>query len=158
MRGVQRNFHTRYHVMEAEGVFDENPANPTARDRDGMSLYTGPVQFPKMLYHPQGEERVTAPGEYVLSPGGRESLVGQQRELVHRIVNNAEEEAAALAEGWHTTPARAIAASGRTPPPESPAQIISDKDAEIERLKAQLVEAQGRPQSGKSRVAGVETL
>ena len=151
MRGMQRNFHTRYHVMEATGVFDTNPANPTARDVDGMSLYQGPVQYPKMLYHPKGAERITVPGEAVLSPGGRESIVGEQRELINRIVNSQAEEAEALAEGWHTTPAKAIAAGGRTPPPESPAQVISDKDAEIERLRAQLAEVTaGKPRSGKA--------
>lgn len=145
MRNTQRNFHTRYHVMEASGVFDENPANPTSRDNDGMTLYKGPVEFPKMLYHPTGEEKVISPGEYVLSPGGRESLVGQQRELISKIVYDEGEEAAALAAGWHTTPAKSIAAANdpkRPAPKESPAQVISDKDDEIARLKRELAEAQ----------------
>ncbi len=154
MRGSTRNIHTRYHAMEAAGAFDSNPANPTSRDQDGQTLYRGPVEFPKMLYHPQGLERVTVPGEVVLSPGGREVLLGQQRELIHRIVADAVEEAEALAEGWHTTPAKAIAASGRTPPPESPAQVISDKDAEIERLRAQLAEVQGAGVGKKHASAG----
>ena len=147
-RGSQRNIHTRYHVMEAAGVFDSNPANSYARDEDGNSLYKGPVEFPKMLYHPQGEEKVIVPGELILTPGGREVLVGEQRELVHRIVGDREEEVLALADGWHTTPRAAIIAGNevrqaageklRLVPAASPAQVISDKDAEIRRLQEQI--------------------
>lgn len=157
MRGSSRNIHTRYHVMEATGVFDQNPANPTARDDEGLSIYRGPVEFPKMLYHPKGETRVIVPGEVVLSPGGRESLVGQQSELVWQLAKDESEQAALVAAGWHLTPAKAIAAADdprRPVPPESPSQLLNDKDAEIEALRKQLAEMQdGR--GGKQQSASV---
>lgn len=141
MRGSQRNIHTIYHVMEAAGKFDENPANPTARNEEGLSIYKGPVEFPKMLYHPEGQERILVPGELILSPGGREMKVGEIRELVWKIVQDREEEAELLALGWHRTPAQAIAAANdpsRPVPPESPAQVLNAKDQEIQELREQL--------------------
>lgn len=99
---------TIYDVMENKGYFSANPANPNARDKtDGHSLYSGPVEFPKMLYHPNGEERILVPAEILTTPLGPK-LVGEQRELVSMTVQNSEEEAAALADGWWDHPSKAI--------------------------------------------------
>ncbi len=109
MPGRDNRF-TIYDAMEKAGIFDSNPANNYSRDpTDGHSLYTGPVPYPKMLYHPLGEEKVTVPGE-ILSTAFGPKLVGEQRELIWQIVNNEAEDVAAAAAGWHDHPSKAIRA------------------------------------------------
>lgn len=98
---------TIYDAMENNGVFSSNPANPGSRDNDGNALYVGPVEYPKMMYHPDGEERVIVPVEIVVTPlGPREH--NEQKELIHKIVNSVEEEAELRAEGWFDHPAKAV--------------------------------------------------
>ena len=105
----QKTRFTIYDAMEGRGVFSSNPANPGSRDNDGNDLYTGPVPFPKMVYHPEGEERITTPAEMVLR-AGQYVPVGEQRELINKTVNNQAEFDAAIAEGWHDHPAKAVEA------------------------------------------------
>ena len=76
----QNNRYTVYDMLDAKGHFDTNPANPGARNDAGDAIYAGPVEFPKMFYHPQGETRVTAPGEIIVTPLGPKQ-VGQQFEI-----------------------------------------------------------------------------
>lgn len=103
----QKTRFTIYDAMEQNGIFSSNPANPGSRDNDGNSLYTGPVEFPKMLYHPEGEQRIIVPAEIVVTPLGPREL-NEQKEMLHLIVNNQAEADAALAEGWHDHPAKAL--------------------------------------------------
>lgn len=98
---------TIYDAMENNGFFASNSANAGSMDHDGNALYTGPVEYPKMLYHPQGEEKIIVPAEMVLR-AGQYVPVGEQRELINMIVNNSVEEKAALAEGWLDHPAKAM--------------------------------------------------
>lgn len=101
---------TIYDALEKSGYFDSNPANTFAREpTSGGPLYAGPIEFPKMLYHPEGEERVIVPAEIILTPMGPKP-VGEQREMLHQIVVNAVEEAELVAEGWHDHPAKALKA------------------------------------------------
>ncbi len=149
----QKTRFTIYDAMENSGVFASNPANPGSRDNDGNALYVGPVEYPKMLYHPEGEERVTTPAEIVMTPLGAREL-NEQRELIHKTVNSVEEEAELLASGWHDHPAKAvkvrimgvIASSNLTPKEEAKllAKIpklspSSNKVAELEAEIAKLV-------------------
>lgn len=134
------NRFTVYDVMEAKGVFRKNSANTSSQTDDGMTLYAGPVQYPKMLYHPTGEERVIQEGEVISTPMGPK-LIMQQRELVNKIVNNEEEEKKLRAEGWHIHPAEAMRAAGRDAPATGADQVIEDlrkKIAELESQKASL--------------------
>lgn len=109
MAGRANRF-TIYDALEQKGYFDSNPANSYARSpTDGSSLYTGPQEFPKMLYHPQGEEKIIVPGEILNTPLGAK-MVGEQRELIWAIVNNEAENKALAAEGWHDHPAKAVRA------------------------------------------------
>lgn len=124
---------TIYDMMEAKGVFDANPANAQARSPDGQALYAGPVEYPKMLYHPQGAERVTVPAEIIVTPLGPKA-VGEQRELIYRVVNNEAEEQALRAEGWHTHPASALRAAGK----DAPATGADMRIAELEKQLASL--------------------
>lgn len=101
---------TIYDALDQSGYFESNPANTYARDKTtGSGLYTGPVEYPKMLFHPQGEERIVVPGEIITTPLGAK-IVGEQREMLYLTVNNLSEERAALAEGYHDHPAKAIRA------------------------------------------------
>src|SRR5271165_2895555 len=101
---------TIYDAMEARGDFDKNPANAGAYDRtSGDMLYQGPVQYPKMLYHPDGETRITKPAEEIVTPFGPKR-VGEQREIIWRIVKDPAEEAEWKAKGWHSQPRGAVVA------------------------------------------------
>lgn len=105
----QKTRFTIYDALEQNGYFSQNSANPNSRDIDGNDLYKGPVKYPRMLYHPEGEMRITVPAEKVLEAGQWVSR-GEQKETIYKIVNNQEENDAALAEGWHDHPAKAIEA------------------------------------------------
>ncbi len=149
----QKTRFTIYDAMEQDGVFDRNPANPNSRDNDGNSIYTGPVEYPKMLYHPEGEERIVVPAEIIMTPLGAKE-VNEQRELIHKTVGSVEEEAALITEGWHDHPAKAvkvrvmatIASSKLTPKEEAKLLATipklsptSNKVAELEAEIAKLV-------------------
>src|SRR5665213_3845959 len=89
---------TVYDMMEAKGLFESNPANQDSRSADGLPLYTGPVQYPKMFYSPKGEERITVPAEILVTPLGPKS-VGEQRELISELALTPEDEARLRASG-----------------------------------------------------------
>ena len=125
---------TIYDVMERDGAFDSNPANNFATDADGTSIYKGPIEFPKMLYHPFGEEMVVVPAEIIMTPIGPKA-VGEQRELKYKVVHNEVEEEKLLAEGWHTSPGKAIAVRTGVAPPQGKDDKIADLEATIRKLQ-----------------------
>ncbi len=105
---MSKNRFTIYDAMEKAEFFSSNPANPGAKSKvDQSDISEWPIQYPKMLYHPEGEERVSVPAEIITTPLGPKS-VGEQKELIHKIVNNRTEEDEAVASGWHDHPAKAI--------------------------------------------------
>lgn len=118
---------TIYDVMEAKGVFEDNPANASSPQ------YKGPQEYPKMLYHPKGEERVTQKAEILATPMGP-IRVGEQKEIIYRIVMNEEDDKSLRAVGWHDHPAKAIAASGKEAPPMTSSNRIEELEKEIARL------------------------
>lgn len=125
---------TVFDVLEARGEFRKNPANAGAQTEQGEILYTGPHEFPKMVYHPLGEERIVVPGEVITTPLGPK-VIGEQRELIHKIVYNSSQEEEALKAGWHGHPSESIEASGKEPPPTGQEQTVAQLKAEIERLQ-----------------------
>ncbi len=127
---AKKNRYTVFDLMDDRGVFEKNSANACS------PLYGGPLQYPKMLYHPKGETRVTQKAETLVTPYGPKE-VGEQRELVSRVVQDSEEEEVLRAEGWHDHPAKAIAASGQTPPAVG---VVNSKDLENEKLRQQIAE------------------
>lgn len=134
---------TIFDMMENRGVFSSNPNNAQSVGTDGSPLYRGPTKFPKMLYHPKGEQRISVPAEEIVTPFGPKR-VNEQKELISLLVNDPEEESKALAAGWHTHPAKAIAARLQaeggdmsTVPAMSSEARMRDLEAEIERLKAE---------------------
>lgn len=141
-----QNIHTVYDRMAARGDFRKNPANQDAVDPiTGQSGYSGPVPFPKMLYHPKGLKRVTMAAEMVATPFGPQML-NEQKELISKVVNNEQELQGLLAIGWHEHPSDAIAAgftpeeilAGAVAPPKSSATRISSLEEQVKRLTAEL--------------------
>lgn len=160
---MPNNRFTIYDALEHAGFFSKNPANPASRDADGMPLYTGPVPYPKMLYHPDGEEKIIVPAEIIATPLGAKE-VGEQRELINKIVQNEADDVIAQADGWHDHPSKAIRvrvekkiADGNftekeinkllaSIPTMSSSTRIADLEKEIERLKAE----KGREDTAKA--------
>lgn len=124
---------TIYDMMEAKGLFATNPANAEARDPvTGANLYTGPQRYPKMFYHPKGEEKIIVPAELITTPMGPKA-VGEQREMISKIAANEAEEKELIAAGWWDHPAKGLKAAGKPVP-----QMGSD--GRIQELEKQLAE------------------
>lgn len=120
--------YTVYDAMEERGVFAQNPANASSKTYKR-------ADWPKMLYHPKGAERVVFPGTQEITPWGERRMVGEQREIVNKVVETQEEYDALVRQGWHKHPADAIRASGRVAPATVTAERISDIDQQIARLQ-----------------------
>lgn len=121
--------HSIYDVMEDVGVFDSNPANVSSPEYKK-------AEYPRMFYHPMGEEKITRPAEIVQTPIGPQA-VGEQREMIYALANDEEEEKKFRLEGWHDHPAAANIAAGRKPGfnVKSQAQRIADLEKELAMLK-----------------------
>lgn len=157
---------TIYDALEAAGFFDSNPANTFARDKDGGNLFKGPIEYPKMLYHPQGEEQITVPAEMITTPMGAK-FVGEQRKLISKIVESAEADEVAQAEGWHDHPAKAIRAriqlkiaageltdaALKSIPIISSDNKVKDLEAEITKLQAALGKQQEAAAKAEAKTA-----
>jgi hypothetical protein len=128
---------TIYDAMEAAGHFDSNPANTYATDSVTKQSIYRKAEYPKMLFHPKGEERVSVPAEEIMTPFGPKKI-GEQRELIHQVVNSPSEEQRLLADGWHPHPADAIGARTGIAPERSSDETISKLMAELEAKKAEL--------------------
>lgn len=152
--------HTIFHVMEARGAFAGNPANPESYDEnEGTSLYKGPVEYPKMFYHPEGETHVLVEAQPVVNPvtgeplldrRGEQIMRGEQREVIWQLAQTPEDEEALRDEGWHDHPALAIAAGGGKAPEMSSEQRIKDLQAQLARTQADLSKAQGTKPGAKT--------
>jgi hypothetical protein len=127
---------TVYDVLEAKGVFKKNPANVGSQNDRGEALYSGPIPYPRMVYHPEGKERIIQAGEIVVTPLGPQRIM-EQREIIHRIVNSYQEEQEAIAAGWHTHPAHAMRAAGKEAPSTGADQVIADLQRKIQELETQ---------------------
>lgn len=147
---------TQYDLMDAAGIFAANPANADAmQDGEGNSIYKGPIQYPRMMYHPRGEERILVEGQFVtdgegnpLLRNGEPIVRGQQKELIWETVTNEEEEAALRAKGWYDHPADSIAAANdpkRPAPPKGAQAVIDQKDRRIAELEAKLRASEPAP-------------
>lgn len=154
------NIHTVYHVMEEKGVFERNAANVDSRDQTTMeSLFKGPVQYPRMMYHPKGAEKIIVPAEIIETPMGPKR-VGEQRQLVYKVVTTEAEERNLKALGWHLTPAAAVRARMKIQgqdiadgPPRSKDEEIEELNAKIAWLQAEKADHEAR-QLAESRAGG----
>ncbi len=133
---------TKYDILEATGFFASNKANISSMDKDGVSLYEGPVEYPKMLYHPKGEEREIESSRIEPSPIGPQ-VIPAKNELIYQIVKSREEEEELRSAGWWDHPADAIEAwnaehpaeKARVVPPKSADTRVKQLEAELERLR-----------------------
>jgi len=130
------NRYTVFDVMEKRGDFRKNPANIGSQSDDGESLYSGPIQYPKMLFHPQGEEEIIYQGDVINTPYGPQKIM-EQRAIIHKIAHNQAEEEALIAEGWHQHPAEAMVAAGKEAPATGADRVIADLQKKIAALEAQ---------------------
>jgi len=150
---ARQNRFTIYDVMEQRGDFDSNPANATARSPEGTPLYAGPQQYPKMLYHPEGAEQILVPAEIIVTPLGPKA-VGEQRQIIHQIAHNAQEEAELRAAGWHTHPAGSLRAAGKEAPPTGADQRIAELEKQLEALQAERATLVGNRPAATTAVEG----
>ena len=138
MAHARKTRFTIYDVMEGQGVFDENPANSYSGD------YRGPVQYPKMMYHPEGKERLVQRAEIIATPMELEN-VGEMFALISRVANDADEEAAMRELGWHDHPAKAMQAAGKEMPQMVAVNREAELEAQIKRLTEELAVARAQP-------------
>lgn len=134
-RGRHHRF-TIFDMLEAKGEFEKNPANADSRGEDGSALYVGPVEYPKMFYHPTGAKREIAGARVEVNAAGQPITIPARFELIYEVAHNSEDETRLRAAGWHDHPAKAIAAGGGEAPPQSAADRIRELEAELARVKS----------------------
>jgi hypothetical protein len=105
---ARKRVFTIYDKMEDDGYFEANAANVGSRDAQGRRLYKGPVEYPRMVYHPEGLHKITTAGRPEATPFGP-IMVGEQREVVNMLVDDEPSYKMAKDEGWFDTPAESIA-------------------------------------------------
>ena len=125
-----------YDVMEEKGVFEANPANSYSMDHEKQSLYKGPIEYPKMFYHPTGEERVLNPGTMELI-NGQYVLMGRLMEVTWKIAQTPAEEKTLRKDGWHDHPSLALVAGGKSAPIKASPERLSEIDRQIALLTAE---------------------
>ena len=151
-RNRMNRVYSVYHAMEDKGVFENNRANASAVNNDGLSTYEGPVAYPKMLYHPKGELYCITQGilvtdrdsRPVFDEAGKPKFAGAVWGVKNIIVESEEQEAEMVGKGWHFTEAQALRANPETlhkAPPKSHAELQAERIAELEK---QLNEANAR--------------
>jgi len=128
-----------FDVLDAKGFFDLNSANSTSPQ------YTGPQEYPKMVYHPLGKQRLVQKAEILNTPFGPQK-VGEQWELIARTVSDADEEKRAKAAGWHDHPAKAIGAAGRDAPPMASHSRLADLERQLAMIQSQINAARQAPE------------
>ena len=131
MRAGRHSRFTVFDVMEAKGMFDTNAANISSPQ------YKGPVEFPKMFYHPTGKKRIIQKAELLNTPFGPQR-VGEQFEIISRIAKDVGEAMKLESAGWHDHPAKAIQASGEKAPPMTAHGRIADLERQLQILQNQL--------------------
>jgi len=153
---MNRHRFTIFDAAEAAGVFDANPANSFARSKDGQSLFSGPVEYPKILYHPVGETKIIVNGTAEMTPFGPK-YVNEQREMIWKEVKSPEEEKELRKAGWHDHPAKAIAEGNKSRAPDkvlpvpaiSSVQTIAELQAQLAKTQEALKIAEANQQVGK---------
>ena len=149
MANARRTRFTIFDVMEANGVFDDNPANASSAE------YKGPLPYPKMFYHPEGRERIIQRAEIIATPMGPER-VGELKQIISRVAADADEEAALRQLGWHDHPAKAMKAAGKEMPPVVSLTREAELEEQIEKLKLELELARQAPKPPRPEDDGFE--
>ena len=155
-RNRMNKVYSIYHSMEDRGLFETNKANVQAINNDGLSIYEGPVQYPKMLYHPKGELHCINQGilvtdrdsRPVFDETGKPKYAGAVWGVKNIIVESEAQEAEIVAQGWHFTEAQALRANPEThlkAPPKTHAELQQERIAELEKKLAEATAPQAQP-------------
>lgn len=128
-----------FDLMESKGYFKQNPANKDAVTEHGTPLYRGPQKYPKMMYHPTGEENVVVPSRKEMTPFGVQETRAVT-EVKYTIVYNRGDEEAALSDGWHFHPADALKAGGKPYPARTSDVRVVDLEEELALKNRELAE------------------
>jgi hypothetical protein len=147
-RGRMSSVYSVYHALEDKGLFETNKANAQAVNNDGLSIYDGPVEYPKMLYHPKGEMYCITQGimvtdrdnRPVYDEAGKPKYAGAIWGVKNITVDTETQEAELVSEGWHFTEAQALRANPDTShkaPPKSQAELQKERIAELEKKLAE---------------------
>lgn len=131
---------TVFDMMDEKGVFEQNPANACSPQ------YKGPIEYPKMLYHPMGAERMTEQEQRVATPLGVVTVPAKY-EMIHAVAHDEEEENRLVAEGWHRHPSQALAAAGKEVPAIAPANRQNELEKQVAELQRQLAALQAQPKA-----------
>lgn len=143
MARKQARLFTIYHAMEAQGVFDANVANRDSVNDAGQPTYRGPQEYPKILYHPDGELRVTKEPQEIMTRNGDPfqpaRFTAAVTEIIWVEVGTRQQEAAMRAEGWHDHPAKAIGKrdGADKAPPMGADYVIKDLQAASRQTSAE---------------------
>lgn len=137
---------TVYDAMEASGAFDNNKANTSSPE------FEGPLQYPKMFYHPKGERRVTVPAEIIMTPIGPKAI-GEQSEIIWEIAKSKAEGDSLREQGWHDHPGKAVTAGGGIAPAMSSDQRIQELEEEIRKMQLERNDAMAA-KSAETQAAG----
>lgn len=146
-----------YDLMDAKGVFKSNPANAGATTQHGVPIYRGPVKYPRMMYHPTGEEQVVVPEKRDTNAFGHVTITPAVKEVKYILIYSAEEERQVVEAGWHFHPAAAIEAANdpkRPVPPRSSVARVVDLEDELARKTQELEEARAQLRSQGMGTAG----
>jgi hypothetical protein len=151
-RNRMNKVYSIYHSMEDRGLFEMNKANTQAVSNDGLSIYEGPVQYPKMLYHPKGELHCISQGilvtdrdsRPVFDERGQPKYAGAVWGVKNVIVESEAQEEEMIALGWHYTEAQALRANPETHLKAPPKTRHELQDEEIAELRRQLEEMKGK--------------
>lgn len=123
---------TIYDMMEARGVFEQNTANASS---PGYKK----VEWPKMVYHPEGKVKTVFAGTTSFDPETRErQMVGKQVEIINKLANDKTEYDKLIKEGWHSHPAYAMAASGLESPATTNPEYIAGLEHNLKIMQEQL--------------------
>ncbi len=137
---ARKTRYTVFDMLDEKGEFEKNPANAISPQ------YTGPVEFPKMLYHPEGKRRVTVPEQKVATPIGVTTIPAQY-EMIYTIAKDKEEEKVLVGKGWHLHPSKAMQAAGdEVLPPAPPPEDADALEQQIREMTARLAQARKEAQ------------
>lgn len=124
--------------------------------------------YPKMFYHPKGEQEIIERGQTVMMPSAIPGMppspmqVGERKDVITKLAQNSHEEAMLRQQGWHDHPGKAVAArEGKEwQPPVIPYMGASPEELErqILFLQSQLLKARGEAQQKREAIAALERI
>lgn len=147
---------TVYDALAVRGEFAKNPANRDAKDQFGRGAYV-PTVYPKMFYHPTGEETIVQRAEMISTPFGPKE-VGEIKKIISKTAQNESEAQELLSAGWHDHPAKALRAGGKKAPDMMPKGGVEKLRKQKEELERMIAEAEAEAASGGGEASASASL